>query len=82
MTRSLRPGKVFVDYSQNAARKTTATPYTLRARAEPTASTPVTWEEVAGCTNPAQLTFGAGDIAARLDSHGDLLAPLLLPRPT
>ncbi|ELP65381.1 non-homologous end-joining DNA ligase [Streptomyces turgidiscabies] len=76
MTRSLRPGKVFVDYSQNAARKTTATPYTLRARAEPTASTPVTWEEVAGCTNPAQLTFRAGDIAARLRLHGDLMSPL------
>jgi len=77
MTRSLRPGKVFVDYSQNAARKTTATPYTLRARAEPTASTPVTWEEVAGCTSPAQLTFRAQDIAPRLRSYGDRLSPLL-----
>ncbi len=81
MTRSLRPGKVFVDYSQNAARKTTATPYTLRARAEPTVSTPVTWEEVAGCTDPGQLTFEAGDIASRLRSYGDLLTPLLLPQP-
>lgn len=77
MTRSLRPGKVFVDYSQNAARKTTATPYTLRARTEPTVSTPVTWEEVAGCTNPAQLAFRAEDIAPRLRSYGDLLSPLL-----
>lgn len=77
MTRSLRPGKVFVDYSQNAARKTTATPYTLRAGTEPTVSTPVTWEETAGCTDPTQLTFRAQDIAARLQTHGDLLAPLL-----
>ncbi|WP_121718661.1 non-homologous end-joining DNA ligase, partial [Streptomyces sp. E2N171] len=38
MKRSLRPGKVFVDWSQNAARKTTAAPYTLRARAEPLVS--------------------------------------------
>lgn len=81
MTRSLRPGKVFVDYSQNAARKTTATPYTLRARREPTVSTPVTWEEVAGCTKPGQLTFGAGDIEGRLDTYGDLLSPLVPPQP-
>ncbi|MGA4839617.1 non-homologous end-joining DNA ligase [Streptomyces sp. G45] len=82
MTRSLRPGKVFVDFSQNAAAKTTATPYTLRARAEPTVSTPVTWAEVASCRerrDPALLTFLAPDVPARLDAHGDLLAPLLTP---
>ncbi|MGX1547509.1 non-homologous end-joining DNA ligase [Streptomyces adustus] len=77
MTRSLRPGKVFVDWSQNAARKTTAAPYTLRARAEPLASTPVTWNEVVGCGAPAQLTFRAGDIAPRVRDHGDPLAPVL-----
>ncbi|MFF1485793.1 non-homologous end-joining DNA ligase [Streptomyces sp. NPDC058319] len=79
MTRKLRPGKVFVDWSQNAARKTTAAPYTLRARAHPTVSTPVTWEEVAGCRAPRQLRFEAGDIADRVRDHGDLLAPLLDP---
>jgi bifunctional non-homologous end joining protein LigD len=77
MTRSLRPGKVFVDWSQNAARKTTATPYTLRARPEPTVSAPVTWDEVEGCTSPGQLVFRAPDIAPRLQDYGDLLAPLL-----
>ncbi|MGY5045836.1 non-homologous end-joining DNA ligase [Streptomyces sp. 900105755] len=77
MTRSLRPGKVFVDWSQNAGRKTTATPYTVRARREPTVSAPVTWEEVAGCRAPGQLVFRAGDIAPRVQDHGDLLAPLL-----
>lgn len=77
MTKSLRPGKVFVDWSQNAARKTTATPYTLRARQEPTASAPVTWEEVEACRSPAQLTFLATDIAPRLQDYGDLLAPLV-----
>lgn len=77
MTRSLRPGKVFVDWSQNAARKTTATPYTLRARAEPTVSAPVTWEEVEECRSAQTLTFVASDIAARLQDYGDLLAPLL-----
>ncbi|MFD3576773.1 non-homologous end-joining DNA ligase [Streptomyces sp. NPDC058644] len=82
MTRSLRPGKVFVDFSQNAAAKTTATPYTLRARREPTVSTPVTWEEVEAVEergDPAELVFLAGDIAARLQRHGDLLGPLVDP---
>ncbi|MFJ4203809.1 non-homologous end-joining DNA ligase [Streptomyces sviceus] len=77
MTRSLRPGKVFVDWSQNAARKTTATPYTLRARARPLVSAPVTWTEVEECTVPGRLAFQAGDMGPRLRDYGDLLAPLL-----
>ncbi|MFG3103365.1 non-homologous end-joining DNA ligase [Streptomyces sp. NPDC048182] len=80
MTRSLRPGKVFVDWSQNAARKTTATPYTLRARTEPAVSTPVTWEEVAACRRPEELVFGVADIAPRVAEHGDLLEPLFADR--
>ncbi|MET7356921.1 non-homologous end-joining DNA ligase [Streptomyces sp. NPDC005562] len=79
MTRSLRPGKVFVDFSQNAAAKTTAAPYTLRARPEPTVSAPVTWAEVEGCAEPEQLVFTADDVTARLRRHGDLLEPLLDP---
>ncbi|MFI0515353.1 non-homologous end-joining DNA ligase [Streptomyces sp. WSLK1-5] len=77
MTRSLRPGKVFVDWSQNAARKTTATPYTLRARDRPLVSAPVTWTEVEECAAPGQLAFLAGDIGPRVQDYGDLLAPLL-----
>ncbi|MFC4504062.1 MULTISPECIES: non-homologous end-joining DNA ligase [Streptomyces] len=79
MTRSLRAGKVFVDWSQNAARKTTATPYTLRAAAEPTASAPVTWDEVegAGVSGAEGLVLRAPDVMARVREGGDLLAPLL-----
>ncbi|MEU0692240.1 non-homologous end-joining DNA ligase [Streptomyces uncialis] len=76
MTRSLRPGKVFVDFSQNAAAKTTATPYTLRAQPEPTVSAPLTWDEVAGCGTPEELVVRAGEVAGRLERYGDLLAPL------
>lgn len=79
MTRALRPGKVFVDFSQNAAAKTTATPYTLRARAQPTVSAPVTWAEIEDCRNPAELVFLAGDMAGRLERYGDLLGPLIDP---
>ncbi|MDG4861268.1 non-homologous end-joining DNA ligase [Streptomyces sp. T-3] len=77
MTKSLRPGKVFVDYSQNAAAKTTAAPYTLRARPLPTVSAPVTWDEVEACASPEQLVFLATDIAPRLREYGDLLGPLI-----
>lgn len=77
MTRSLRAGKVFVDWSQNAARKTTASPYTLRARALPLVSAPVTWGEVEECGAPGGLAFQAGDMVPRLQDLGDLLAPLL-----
>ena len=47
MAKVERPGKIFVDWSQNAFHKTTIAPYSLRARPEPTVSTPVTWDEVA-----------------------------------
>ncbi|MFE3882299.1 non-homologous end-joining DNA ligase [Streptomyces lydicus] len=79
MTKALRPGKVFLDFSQNAAAKTTAVAYTLRARATPTVSTPVTRDEIAECTDPRQLTFLLDEIAPRLAHHGDLLGPLLDP---
>ncbi|MEU3477508.1 non-homologous end-joining DNA ligase [Streptomyces sp. NPDC033754] len=83
MARALRPGKVFVDHSQNAAAKTTATPYTLRARARPTVSAPVTWDEVAGCADPSadpeELVLTMDDIAPRLERYGELLAPLFAP---
>ncbi|GAA1935856.1 non-homologous end-joining DNA ligase [Streptomyces sodiiphilus] len=77
MTRRLRPGKVFIDFSQNARAKTTAAPYTARARASPVVSTPVTWEEIGRCENPEQLRFEIEHVAARLEAHGDLLAGLL-----
>ncbi|MEV8453059.1 non-homologous end-joining DNA ligase [Streptomyces sp. NPDC052095] len=79
MRRALRPGKVFVDFSQNAASKTTATPYTLRARPEPAVSAPVTWAEVVGCRSPGELVVLADGMAARLARYGDLLAPLADP---
>jgi bifunctional non-homologous end joining protein LigD len=77
MTKALRPGKVFVDWSQNNPAKTTVAPYSLRARPLPTVSTPVTWDEVAGCRNPEDLRFVAGQVLDRLDATADLLAGLL-----
>ncbi|TDU75981.1 non-homologous end-joining DNA ligase [Streptomyces sp. KS 21] len=79
MAKALRPGKVFVDHSQNAAAKTTAAPYTLRARARQTVSAPVSWEEVGACHTPSDLVFLADDIPPRLERDGDLFGPLTDP---
>ncbi|MGY1435609.1 non-homologous end-joining DNA ligase [Streptomyces reniochalinae] len=77
MAKNLRGGKVFVDWSQNNQAKTTATPYTLRAKDRPTVSTPLTWEELAAARKPDDLVFLTFDLPARIEEHGDLLAPLL-----
>jgi bifunctional non-homologous end joining protein LigD len=77
MTRSLRKGKVLIDWSQNNGSKTTVAPYSLRAREHPTVSTPVTWDEVSACQEPGDLFFTAADVLARAEQHGDLFAPLL-----
>ncbi|MEV8531009.1 non-homologous end-joining DNA ligase [Streptomyces sp. NPDC051211] len=79
MAKVLRPGKVFVDHSQNAAAKTTAAPYTLRARSRPTVSAPVSWAEVEACVHPEDLVFLADDIPPRLARDGDLFGPLIDP---
>ncbi|MFD9909021.1 non-homologous end-joining DNA ligase [Streptomyces sp. NPDC059063] len=80
MARSVRPGKVFVDFSQNSAAKTTATAYTLRVGVEPAVSMPVTWGEVEACRarcDGSVLSFVAGDLGGRLRRYGDLLGVLL-----
>jgi bifunctional non-homologous end joining protein LigD len=77
MTKSLRPGKVLIDWSQNNGSKTTIAPYSLRAREHPTVSTPVTWDEVAACREVSDLFFTAPDVLARVEEHGDLFSPLV-----
>ncbi|MEU8306519.1 non-homologous end-joining DNA ligase [Actinomadura sp. NPDC048955] len=77
MERRLRKGKVFVDWSQNNPAKTTVAPYSLRAGDRPSVSTPITWDELESCGDPADLVFGPEDVLARVDEHGDLLEPLL-----
>lgn len=77
MTRTLRTGKVLIDWSQNNGAKTTIAPYSLRARLHPAVSTPVTWDEVAACASPADLFFTAADVLGRVAERGDLFEPLL-----
>jgi bifunctional non-homologous end joining protein LigD len=74
MTKALRPGKILVDWSQNSSAKTTVAPYSIRARDEPTVSTPLTWDEVAA---GGPLRFTTADVLARVAEHGDLFGDTL-----
>jgi bifunctional non-homologous end joining protein LigD len=76
MARHLRPGKVFVDWSQNNPAKTTVAPYSLRGLQVPTVSAPVTWAEVETCADPYDLVFTPADALRRCAADGDLFAPL------
>ncbi|TCB99559.1 ATP-dependent DNA ligase [Micromonospora zingiberis] len=80
MAKNLRPGKIFIDWSQNNAAKTTVAPYSLRAQPVPAVSAPLTWDEVAAGAagrRPSSRPYTAGEVLSRVDEHGDLLAPLL-----
>ncbi len=80
MKKAERKGKVFVDWSQNHETKTTIAVYSLRAREQPTASTPIAWKEVERALDKDDadsLVFEAGDVLKRVEKHGDLFAPVL-----
>ena len=80
MKKSLRKGKVLVDWSQNDDHKTTVNVYSLRAKTRPTVSTPVTWKEVTAALkkkNARLLTFETTDVLKRVKKHDDLFAPVL-----
>jgi len=78
MAKAVRPGRIFVDWSQNARHKTTIGVYSMRARAEPTCSTPVTWDEVEACAaGGVEPRFTWREVLARVEAHGDLFAPVL-----
>ena len=73
MTKSLRAGKVFLDWSQNNGSKTTIAPYSLRGREQPTVAAPRTWDEIAD-SKLRHLRFD--EVLDRVVDMGDLLAPL------
>jgi len=80
MKKSLRTGKVLVDWSQNDDHKTTICVYSLRAREQPTVSTPVKWQEVENCLKKGDaklLVFDADRLLVRVKEHGDLFEPVL-----
>ena len=69
MTKAKRPGKVFLDWSQNSGSKTTISPYSLRGRERPWVATPVGWDEVeAGAEDEDALRqFRFDEVLDRVD---------------
>jgi len=79
MSKAVRKGKVFVDWSQNDEHKTTVCVYSLRAKEEPTVSTPATWNEVESCLKkekPDLLKFRSDQVLARVEKLSDLFQPV------
>jgi bifunctional non-homologous end joining protein LigD len=72
------PGRVLVDYNQNAWGRTLASIYSVRPRPEASVSTPVTWEEVEAGIRIEQFTVR--NVPARVAKTGDLWKPLLAAR--
>ena len=84
MRKNLRQGKVLIDWSQNSSSKTTVAAYSLRAREEPTVSTPVSWKEIDTCAkrgDPDILRFEASEVLRRVEKFGDLMESLVRPKP-
>lgn len=79
MAKGDRPGKVFIDWSQNDRAKTTVCVYSLRAMQRPAVSTPLRWAEVEKATSDGanSLAFSPQDVLSRVDDHGDLFSLVL-----
>ncbi len=73
MTKSVREGKVFLDWSQNSSAKTTIAPYSMRGREQPTVAAPRTWEEI---EEPDLRHLRFDEVLERVERDGDLLAAL------
>jgi len=73
MKKTLRDGKVLVDWSQNNGNKTTITPYSLRGRAHPMVAAPRTWKEL---DSPGLAQLDYREVLRRVAKKGDILAEL------
>jgi bifunctional non-homologous end joining protein LigD len=79
--RSLRSGRVLVDWLQNDRFRSTVAAYSLRATTPPQVSTPVDLDEVRAVADgempETSLMFGVEEVLARIEHEGDLFAPVL-----
>ena len=78
--KTLREGKVLIDWSQNDASKTTICVYSLRAKSRPYVAAPLRWSEVETCLkqdDPKHVFFGPDEVLARVAKDGDLFADVL-----
>lgn len=78
MKKTLRQGRVLVDWSQNNGNKTTVAPYSLRGRPHPMVAAPRTWRELSS-KGLRHLDFR--DVLQRLQRRGDPLADLSASHP-
>ncbi|MBS2966734.1 non-homologous end-joining DNA ligase [Actinocrinis puniceicyclus] len=76
MAKAERPGKVFIDWSQNSGPKTTVAPYSLRAEECPAVALALRWEEVER-GDPAALVFEPAAVLRRIERDGDAAAAVL-----
>ena len=74
MKKTLRTGKVLVDWSQNSAAKTTIVPYSLRGRHAPTVAAPRTWRELSSPPNLQHLDYKA--VLRRVEAGKDPFAAI------
>jgi len=73
MAKELRPGKIFLDWSQNVAAKTTVCPYSLRGRERPTVAAPRSWDEIeSGAQGGELVQLTADEVLVRVERDGDL----------
>jgi len=79
MTKARRPGKVFLDWSQNTGSKTTISPYSMRGTLAPFVAAPRTWEEIeAGAEELGELRqLTLAEVLERVSEQGDLFGELL-----
>jgi DNA primase len=79
-----RGERIFVDYNQNCRDRTIASAYSLRPIPGAPVSTPMTWEELAGVTDPREYNLftvperlADGDPWASIDDVHHDITPLL-----
>jgi bifunctional non-homologous end joining protein LigD len=83
MAKSLRTGKVFIDWSQNVDFKTTVSAYSLRANRIPSVSMPIRWSEVKAARRAtSHLPFGPEEALRRVHRWGDIFEPVLSMKQT
>jgi DNA ligase D-like protein (predicted polymerase) len=72
-----RTGRLYLDHLQGFVGKALVLPYSLRAADGAPISTPIRWSEVTPKLDPR--AFNLKTLRARVDTHGDLAAPLIAP---
>lgn len=77
MTKSLRPGKVFLDWSQNTGAKTTISPYSLRGKDRPYVAAPRTWAEIEEGADEGLGQLQFEEVLTRVDTAGDIFGAQL-----